>query len=210
MCHRGRGGPKERYNHSVKPAVKHLPESWPRVHVPTWGGTIIMWHCLGDTTVRGETVANGETGTRVTPGTGHLSRVTCHVWCDDYYVTSPSAEAGTLSRYSPHTAAERMPGPVRQVVTYIETTANGEHIGPMVPGCGNHRSRVTTPAPWTLQLPQLLLVHIYTDTDMVQCPSSSTLSWICLLFILSPQDSIYSSVSHIVFIRNFWQVIIKD
>ena len=108
-------------------------------------------------------MANGETGTRVTPGTGHLSRVTCHVGrCDDYYVTSPSAEAGTLSRYSPHTAAERMPGPVRQVVTYIETTANGEHIGPMVPGCGNHRSRVTTPAPWTLQLPQLLLVHIYT------------------------------------------------
>ena len=27
VCHRGRGGPKERYNHSVKPAVKHLPES---------------------------------------------------------------------------------------------------------------------------------------------------------------------------------------
>ena len=123
-------------------------------------------------------MANGETGTRVTPGTGHLSRVTCHVGrCDDYYVTSPSAEAGTLSRYSPHTAAERMPGPVRQVVTYIETTANGEHIGPMVPGCGNHRSRVTTPAPWTLQLPQLLLVHIYTHRHgpilLVQSPSSS-------------------------------------
>ena len=61
-----------------------------------------------------------------------------------------------------------MPGPVRQVVTYIETTANGEHIGPMVPGCGNHRSRVTTPAPWTLQLPQLLLTHIYTIL-LVQC-----------------------------------------
>ena len=27
VCHRGRGGPEERYNHSVKPAVKHLPES---------------------------------------------------------------------------------------------------------------------------------------------------------------------------------------
>ena len=152
----------------------------------------------------------GQWGDGDTDHTRHWAPVTCHVSrgrCDDYYVTSPSAEAGTLSRYSPHTAAQRMPGPVRQVVTYIETTAYGEHIGPMVPGCGNHRSRVTTPAPWTLQLPQLLLVHIYTlrhgPIFLVQCPSSSTSSWICLLFILSPQDSIYSSVSHIVFIRNF-------
>ena len=151
-------------------------------------------------------MANGETGTRVTPGTGHLSRVTCHVRrCDDYYVTSPSAEAGTLSRYSPHTAAERMPGPVRQVVTYIERPL------PMVSTLVPWSQAVVTIGPVSRHLHPghysfrsfYWYTFTHSDSDMVQCPSSSTLSWICLLFILSPQDSIYSSVSHIAFIRNF-------
>ena len=153
-------------------------------------------------------MANGETGTRVTPGTGHLSRVTCHVECDDYDVTSPSAEAGHCHGVRHTQQHSACPGRVRQVVTYIETTANGEHIGPMVPGCGNHRSRVTTPAPWTLQLPRLLLVHIYRHRHgpilLVQCPSSSTLSWICyVIYTLTPRFNLLFSFPYIVFIRNF-------